>query len=42
MKLDNKKKNQFTAQQHERSQLTTISTKQIIRTVIPRQKLVLS
>ena len=29
MKLDNRKKNQLAAQQHERSQLTTISTKQI-------------
>ena len=38
MKLDIKKKNQFPAQQHERSQLTTKSTKQILHTVIPRQK----
>jgi len=28
-------KNQFAAQQHKRSQLTIISTKQILHTVIP-------
>jgi len=40
-KFYNRAKNQFAAQQHKKSQLTTMSTKQILHTVIPRQKLIL-